>query len=368
MKNFFLQQFNEVQPGDWEVVEEGRAGVLRLRGQQGSLDIHNVYLETGGEGRRSRQRTLDKLRTKCSPRNKVLNVLAGDFNFVGGKEDRFNKDSGQFVGEKDEDEQKDFHSKCVKAMEFCEWDQQDYTCETGQVKSRIDRILSNHFQSDRLDHDFTCGNHAWENKISMHRHIFFKKSPGTGSFNQINNSTSKVSGHEEWQHRVLQLLKDKRTEDQASGNAIDDLIRCKRAITEASEQMLAEGKIQAEDEAEDELGWVLRCVKAVVKVQVSRMDRCIQAVPWIGQLITPGDPAARDKPGFTRFKSRAFEIATKRVADLLNDLTNNAELDERVRSCKRGEAAKIIRRLTPGGGGSKRMAAEQISPILSPKH
>lgn len=376
VKESFLSRFHPVTQESWIVIEEDRAGRLRLKGSEGNLDIVVVYLETGGEGKRSRQRTLNKVYEGCKHRSKVLTILAGDLSFVASKMDRFNKDPGTFVGDEDEEEEKDFKSKWGKEGGFMEWDMEGHTCETGQVRSRIDRALSNHYASDQLDHDFSCGAYSTSN-LSMHRPIFFRRTSSSRISSNKAGVIDSVVGHPGWQNRVTQWIRDKIREERARGNEVDDMLRCKETMQEVSEAMHKEGLVGKEKEEEDELGWSLRCIKTAAEVKVSRADKCIQALPWLKDFVSQGDANARLKPGFIKLKEKAYEMAVKRASDLLNDIADHTDEEPGAREAKRGEAAKIIRRLTPGGGesigvvegdgGLRAESNEDIARVLS-KH
>ena len=60
---------------DWEEIEKGRVGILRLRGPNGSLDIVMCYLDT--ESAMARQRAMRKLAARLNAAEKVLTVMIG---------------------------------------------------------------------------------------------------------------------------------------------------------------------------------------------------------------------------------------------------------------------------------------------------
>ena len=81
---------------------------------------------------------------KCvSPKEEVLSLMAGDFNFVEHKEDRWCFTTGEYTGAKDSGESDFFKLHLSNPRFFNEWAQDHFTCETGTSRSRIDRIYCN---------------------------------------------------------------------------------------------------------------------------------------------------------------------------------------------------------------------------------
>ena len=102
-------------PPSWEEAVPGRAGVLRLRGPEGGLDLWALYFATGVRAyvrprgaappeqeaaglRTQRARMREVVSAAVSRREEVLSVLAGDFNWVTKAEDRWNKAAGTHTG------------------------------------------------------------------------------------------------------------------------------------------------------------------------------------------------------------------------------------------------------------------------------
>ena len=96
VKTSFLNQFSE---HSWIQVEEGRVGVLRLKGPRGFFDIWVVYLDATDP--RARSKSIHAIASHMRPSDKVLSCIAGDFNFTEHAADRFSKSSGQLTGDND---------------------------------------------------------------------------------------------------------------------------------------------------------------------------------------------------------------------------------------------------------------------------
>ena len=176
LKTKFLALFNPVdKDNDWEVLEEGRAAVLHLRGPHGALDIFCVYLATGsGNLAAARQRTIRKIVAKMHPRSQVLSIMAGDFNFVEQLRDRVTLSTGNWSGANDIVEAKTFKDN-IAGLGLHEWDQPNYTCEAGGAMSRIDRFYCNQHLSFQLDKQCSCSVLEWDKSTSTHRAICFAR-------------------------------------------------------------------------------------------------------------------------------------------------------------------------------------------------
>lgn len=72
----------------WEEIERGRVAQLKLRGPNGALDLYTCYFPTGTSEEQEHKRLLvQKLKRSVAPRDAVLSVLMGDWNFVMNAED-----------------------------------------------------------------------------------------------------------------------------------------------------------------------------------------------------------------------------------------------------------------------------------------
>ena len=99
IKNSFLEKF-DADPV-WSVIWPGRAGKLSLQGPEGAIDLIVSYFHTGKEitehdlfgltpaARASctsfaalRARLRIRIASSIAPRNSVLSVLGGDFNYA----------------------------------------------------------------------------------------------------------------------------------------------------------------------------------------------------------------------------------------------------------------------------------------------
>ena len=122
MNNKFLENFNPVSENDWEVIVPGWIGKLSLKGPNGALDLIIVYLPSGSdaEKKKLRMQYMEALGRKILPKNEVLTLMMGDFNFVTRTEDRISKDTGAPSGDKDKEEAQTFEQLLGQPHELFE--------------------------------------------------------------------------------------------------------------------------------------------------------------------------------------------------------------------------------------------------------
>ena len=82
--------------------------------------------------------------------------MAGDWNFVVNKDDRWSKQNGSWTGGTDAAEAREFANNFCRPRNFTEWLQPVLTHECGKARSKLDRVYSNHSISDQLDRAYGC--------------------------------------------------------------------------------------------------------------------------------------------------------------------------------------------------------------------
>ena len=93
-----LKKFS-LSPLCWVQINEGEAAILRLQGDEGNLDICCTYFPTGNQGNddSSLFQLRSDLRTNIAANignpEEALSLVAGDFNYVTDREDRWSNAS-----------------------------------------------------------------------------------------------------------------------------------------------------------------------------------------------------------------------------------------------------------------------------------
>lgn len=85
------------------------------------------------------------------PKSECLTLLFGDFNFVECREDRINKDSGEWTGNHNAREAQAFRESVLAPHSLCDWSQPEQTCEMAAARSRIDWFYCNMSLCDQHD-------------------------------------------------------------------------------------------------------------------------------------------------------------------------------------------------------------------------
>eukprot|EP00973_Karenia_brevis_P019279 2643783-Karenia_brevis.AAC.1 len=170
VRDAFLQRF---ATRSWEVIEDGRVAVLRLRGSAGGFDIWVCYLSaTATEGRIE---SIERMSSNIACKSEVTSLVFGDFNFTEHKLDRFQKNAGQWSGHNNRGETLAWNRSMVLKHGFAEWEQDQMTCETGVVLSRIDRVYCNQHVAEQLDRQLVCTTLPPSMGLSAHRPLHFAK-------------------------------------------------------------------------------------------------------------------------------------------------------------------------------------------------
>ena len=169
IKKAFLDKFPFTDLDNcWKVLVRGRIGRLCLAGPKGWFHIYAVYFDPSDK--RSQKQGVAALSEHWDSR--VHSLVAGDFNFVECEQDRYIKSSGAWSIGEDKAVAKDWHQFCTKTG-IKEWEQPHFTCETGIVLSRIDRIYSNLHVINAVVANTFASVLERDSVISAHRPLIF---------------------------------------------------------------------------------------------------------------------------------------------------------------------------------------------------
>ena len=142
----------------------------------GTLTFSVVISATSEE---ERVKTIIKVSGVVRPSQNVLSLLFGDFNFTEYLHDRFQKSSGGWSGLSNSKTRESFSSHLRSKLGFEEWAQDQMTCETGIVCSRIDRFYCNQHICEQLGKRMECSALPFPLELSAHRPLHFMKSSTT---------------------------------------------------------------------------------------------------------------------------------------------------------------------------------------------
>jgi hypothetical protein len=349
IKEEFLNKFNPVTDTSWEYIETGRAAVLRLRGPSGALDIFVIYLATGDSGgKMQRAETLRKVAAAMRPREEVLSLIVGDFNFVASARDRFNKQQATWTGQCDEDEQELFSTLIEKEHDMYELEQEHCTHENAFARSRLDRVYTNQHLSEQLDRHSSCAVLDWVSGLSAHRPISFSRRRAGLPPSHKPLPTAPMDDPR-WSMRVALRFEELRAEDTNIDQALRRLLLLKKAIEGVTVTMHREGCASAAATPDDKLGWTVRFIRAAEEIRVRTMERCIDSYPHLLTLVEGLSPNLRIGSGLAKVRMHALELARSAVTDELRDLESGRGTMDANQLMRRKENILVrLKRLIPG--------------------
>ena len=290
------------------------------------MDIVCVYWATGQGSREQRSTSMQVLANHLQSPDKVLTVMAGDFNYVNSRLDRMCAKHGTFTGEGDHDDEKSFQTILGEAFQLAEWRQEHFTHSNAISRSRIDRVYCNQHVNVQLDRSFGCAALNFDHKLSTHRPISFRRVKGTKNDDWTPPlPVGPVAKKKEWKERIDLCYSAKISSDELCGLATRRLLLLKEAITEVTLRMSDEGQIDVAQEAEDKVGWTMTFIRATEKINLGVMRKCAAAYPKLATICNPADCNLRVRPEFKLVKDHAVELSREAVARELTSLQGNGD-------------------------------------------
>ena len=346
VKQSFLSRFpNWV----WVELEAGRVAVLRLSGECGELDIFCVYLDTSSSP--NRQNSIKRISKAVRPKDKVLSIIAGDFNFVEYAEDRWNLNAGEFSGgnNNNDNDAKVFEEALRDTSGFYEWEQPHFTCEAGGARSRIDRMYTNQHIAYQLDHICNCSVLEWDIDLSRHRAISFSRRSPAPRCQDDRPLNPRAFNRKGWADEVLQSFSEMCVQDTVVPSPNRRLLLLKDAIRVCS--LGGEGDGDTENSPpppEDQLGLTLACIKALEKRNHNRVAQLRQLDDFLAQHI----PHQYETRGIASIcsvlRDRAVSLSRQIITEDIRELSLHPpdEPDERTR--RKENILRKLSRLSPG--------------------
>lgn len=331
---------------NWEHIENGRAAVLRLRGQSGALDIFVIYLASGDRG--SRLDTMRRVAVAMKERGAVLSVMVGDFNFVTSSRDRFNKDAASWIGHGDEEKQAQFIAGFEEGFGMYELAQEHCTHEDAFARSRLDRFHTNQHLTEQLDRYYLCTALEWVKGLSAHRPISFARRR-TGLQVAAKPLPTTPMNDSRWAVRVTLRYEELQFEDECIDQPLRRLVLVKQAIEEVTLAMRKEAHADATSTPDDKLGWTMRFLRAAEEVRVVAMERCLATYPVLSTLITGCNPDLRSNGGLSKVREHAIELARTAATEEMRGLESKAGgMDGEQAKRRKDHVLVRLRRLIPG--------------------
>ena len=389
IKKSFLQQFAIVPPR-WVQLVPGRAAVLQLRGTGGALDLHVVYFATGEPGmvqprgmdvpgnvdaavREQRRSMRSILAAAMSPRADVLSMVMGDFNWVTRPEDRVAKTTGACTGTDDQVEEREAEEVLWRPAGMYEIRQSELTHENGTSWSRLDRCYWNADPSCQLDRTLSCTALEWVGHLSAHRAVAFGRRTSARRDPSALPVRPEIIAHPSWPVRVAaahQELREQHVRQLAACSVapLRDLALLKQAMRLTADRMHQEAAMDTPtDRMEDEVGHVVRFIRAAERGAVGVMRRCLKACPRLSGVVAhPLALAGSRGSSLQPFRLLAAEWArAAALADLAELHRQRDALAESELGARRNRIHHMLKRLSPGRAGSLAGVAAPNGEVLT---
>jgi len=349
----FLKLFNKIDRAkDWEELEPGRVAVLHLNGDQGALDIFCVYLATGEESAAaSRQSSIQLIGRHVKPKERVLTILAGDWNFVEEKQDRWTTATCEWSGGRDSQETKVFLDHIRNPHGLHEWCQSQYTCDNGGARSRIDRFYINQHLSNQLDKQCSCSVLEWDFHTSRHRALTFTRRTPPAKNREEKPLQPQDFNQKGWRENVVANFTDRCQHDSGNiANPVRRLVLLKDAIRHTTIAMKRSQACISEEEAppEDSLGHTMSCIKAIEQKRLHSVRKCVQAYPKLEEWIPQYCDMAEVHSGITlqAIRDHAVTLAREIIQTEIHSLSTEGDPDDK--ASRKESILHKLKRLSPG--------------------
>ena len=374
----FLAQFRPVdETKDWITIVPGHVAVLRLRGAQGSLDIFCVYMPTGTAGSASdREDCIRSIAEHMNPRDRVLTILSGDFNFVESEGDRASAATGQVSSQVDARETKAWLEAIADPHGVYEWAQPQYTHKNAGFYSRIDRMYCNQHVSYQLDRHSSCCMLEGDWELSHHRPIsFYRRTPPPKSRDKRPITAREIS-KEGWAAGVKCTFDRLCTQDTAVANPFRRLVLLKDAMIQTTSCFRNIDTLHGmqEHKTDDEIGYSMACLRALERKDTKAVSRFCRVCPKLLDFIPYQDTTMLLTCRMQALREHIIELHRKQIGEDVQELSGEGCSDPEERTRAKENILRKLKRLMPGEStgigamqdstGTVRTTPEDIARIL----
>ena len=348
----FLQQFTVPVSRCLEEVIPGRAGILRLSGAKGRVDLVVVYAPTG-DAATARAELREQLSRAIVPAHHALTVIAGDWNYTSTEEDRYYVSPFTWTGGRQATEEVHFQQVLGQPFDLVEFDQTDYTNQSVLGRARLDRAYANFGHDAQLDHQIACVALPWPGRhISTHRPLSFRFIPPQQHTDAHHRPLPEdVVKSDEWRRRVKlrhrELLHAEMQQDNLTG--IRRLVLLKRAMRDVASSIQRERDKNRGAPEEDRLSGLIRTLRAwdqgrmhVVRRVAARWDLSLRlqaAYQW----------SEDGEKQLGAVRKEVLELPKKAlVEDMRVQHEQERDMPDAQRAAKRQQLMVRLKRLRPG--------------------
>ena len=353
----------------FEVIFPGRAAVLHLAGTQGTLDIFTVYFHTGAAalagdlleagfdpaGRvvsnfELRGALRHRIAHRIKPRDQVMSLISGDFNYVVHAADRICPSAASNTGGRDHRESSCWRNLIEKPFGFHELFQPEPTYASPDSRSRLDRIYSNQYDTEFMDKSFSCTALNWQPELSRHRPISFRKCVASHKKEFERPIGDQVLEHPDWPRQVA-LAWTSLLRDNADASAITKLQLIKRAMRHAEKALNSQlGRASPAENLDDRIGITMKFLRASEVGNPERVSRCIERYPLLRDLVAnPYDFTSPVGPRLACVRRHVMELQKDFTMQELTSLHEDLKVLDPVQATRRRRKNHhLVCRLAPG--------------------
>ena len=242
--------------------------------------------------------------------------------------------------------------RCRNHIKFRNFNQPMATHDSGHVKSRLDRVYTNHHVCDQIDSRFGCACLDWAPHLSHHRPVvFFRHRPSKSRASLPIDENVIREGS--WASNVSLMFQDLLHTDPLGEDPLKKLFLLKQAIKDCPERMSEERKRARQLEQcvliDDQIGWTMRAIRAIEQNHRGTLLRCVQAYSYIGTLINPCAEGIRAGRGFAALRDHAVKLQKEKLLQELQDIQSDiGQVEEGSLFTRRSRAQFKLNKLKPG--------------------
>ena len=373
VKTEFLAQFRR-KPPVWQRIEAGRLACLRLEGDKGNLDVLAAYFPTGRKRRlaaevdgsavyddhqdelslRSQREALTRrIRAWLHPGR--LTVVAGDFNFLQEREDRWRKEDADFSGHRDLAEAQHWRPALQATPGLREIWQPAATHDGPISRARLDRAYSTGHIADQLDRIVGATVLEWRKDLSHHRPLAFSRISPPSKASGDRSIPENVIRHPAWAPRVAARMQEmgKAADLRTPLGKLEDLKLAMRAVASDMARELGVTQLrQADAPADDLLSVVMRALRGLERIGWISVVGFAELAPAFRDLLTQDMVDSQPGRAIATLKDAAVELAKKQLKEDLSALHQDLPgLAPEVAKRRRDSIMLKVRKLAPGRSG-----------------
>ena len=270
------------------------------------------------------------------------------------KTDRWSKEAADWSSMADHREMEDWDNTFGgRNCALSELYQPHGTHDSAGARSRLDRVYVSSGIAEQLDAQLGCATLDWCKNLSDHRPLVFFRRVGKLDIPGKESLPEGPIKHPSWPLRVALEFQDQLRAEGSPQCALRQLAVLKEAIVNVTRGMHEHNvrhneAVQAQ-ETDDQLGWTVRCLRAVQHNRQKIVYRCIRAYPKLSELVDCSGKDPRCDGRLEPLKKHAADLARQAVLDELRAIQDDdGKVDDNVQRNRRSRAQVRLNRLRPG--------------------